>query len=136
MTWNADNSLHLFTWYCLPDYLITRIPENFTGLCTLTLALDRFILVVFPFQSEQLLSTRNRLLAYSLLTALTFGITSYELQYYFRRIINSEYFGRCYHVPNTFFLASPQKVSFMFAASLYALPAFVSVLLYLRVGIV
>ena len=53
--------------------LTSRLPDYFLCFCTLALAVERFILVVLPFQAKELLRKRNRLIAYIALTAIILG---------------------------------------------------------------
>ena len=39
-----------YTLDCVPRFLVARVPEIFTGLCTVTLAAERYILVIMPFK--------------------------------------------------------------------------------------
>ena len=122
---------------CLSRLLVTRIPEHFTGPCTVALAIERFILVCVPFKASTWLSKRNRLLAYS--TILTLMITAgvFEISY---AVTSGRFSDLCMFFPNADHewieesWEKPQYPSVVSAALLYALPAVVSILFYIKVG--
>ncbi len=95
--YNLGQRKYLFLWECLPRILVSRIPELFTGIFTLGLAIERFILIVFPFDAATLLCRRNRLVAYSIILAITTGLTSFELIYQYTSYLKSPF--NCNNIP-------------------------------------
>ena len=66
---------------CLSRILVARIPEHFTGPCTLALAIERYILVCMPFQATTLLTKRKRVIAYMLLLCAMMGLSVFEMTF-------------------------------------------------------
>ena len=71
-------NLQVLFWNCYSSFLLTRVPETFTGLRTLVLAVDRFILIVLPLRAAQLLTKKNRIIVYTLLTVPALALTAFE----------------------------------------------------------
>ena len=74
----AQYKVPIMFWTCYSSFFLTRIPETFTGLCTLVLALDRFVLIVLPLRSAQLLTRTNRIVVYTLLTVPALALNLFE----------------------------------------------------------
>ncbi len=77
--------------------LVSRIPELFTGICTLGLAAERFILVVLPYDASTLLCKRNRVVVYSIIVAITTALTCVELSFQYISYLESRY--QCNTIP-------------------------------------
>ena len=124
---------------CIPRLLTSRVPEYFTGLITMSLAVERYILVIMPLKAEQLLSGRNRRIAYTAVTATIFIMLGGEALFRFLQPHGRFVDKRHENVPTACLLFPYESQNYVLSAAvptllLYGIPAVVSFLLYLRVG--
>ena len=119
---------------CFPLILFLRVPEYFTGLITLALALERYILIVKPFRASELLTKRNRVISYSILTltGITFSVLDVTVRLP-RYAIGEYQIQRCFSGP--FGTTDESKAISMLVLTLffYAIPAVGSLGLYFQV---
>ncbi len=123
---------------CVPRVLVGRIPEYFTGLCTLTMAVERYILIIYPFKADQFLRKRNRIAVYSIITTLCFGFSFSEIAAHSLTFGDKTYepydylFQTCYFFPK---LGMSHYYSSLATATVFFLiPASICFFLYVRVG--
>ncbi len=130
-----------FALICLPRFLVSRVPEHFTGLCTLTLAVERFILITMPLDAGRLLSKWNRVVAYSVVLGVATSFTVFEASYQFsqRELLKTV---QVENVDNPTCMFFPlmglerQYLSLVSAICLYAVPAAICIGLYGKVAVV
>ncbi len=118
---SVDVKQHLIT--CLPLMLVVRLPEIFTGICSVSLALERYLLV-HPAGAQDLLCRRNRIVAYSIAATLTLLLTLFEAVYNF--VYNFQPYS-CMFFPSFGYKEYSSVVS---AVLLYLIPASTSVAIY------
>ncbi len=135
---NVHYNKQAFFWvHCFPSVLFIRVPEYFTGLLTLVLALERYILVVHPFSANELLTKRNRTVCYSILTLVSVLCCVVDVGI---RINHYEASPKdsilCYLSPLGRNLTSANNSALIIGLFTYAIPAVVSLSLYLKVILV
>ncbi len=89
MSWYGDNSIKFleidyfkYNWsyftMCLPVLMYHRVNECVTGMCTLVLAAERYIVFCQPQNIERFLSKTNRKVIYTIMTIVILCVTCFE----------------------------------------------------------
>ncbi|XP_075251809.1 uncharacterized protein LOC142344164 [Convolutriloba macropyga] len=128
------STVKIFWLTCVPLVLYHRINEYVTGICTLILATERFIVYCAPNKVSVLLTPRMRLITYLSSTVFIIAITIFEIVFRYKTFNHWQFLNCSYgFVPG--FNASFYSM-IVTGIIFFAIPALVSIFMYIRIFMV
>ena len=118
----------------MPLVLYHRVNEYVTGICTLILASERFIVYCKPDKVDTYLTRTKRKVIYSVATVVIIALTIFEISYRFKTFHHWQYFNCSYG----FLEGEIQSFYSMIATGIifFAVPAVISIVMYICIFVV